>query len=69
MAYEVKVYAVQKADHEGNLGELLAVKLTFAAAHAIAKRKAPAKVHVVTADKTEDLNVRLGLDHRATSYL
>ena len=67
MAYEVRVYVVQKADREGNLGDLLAVKLTFAAAHEIAKRKAPARVHVVTADKTADWNVGLGLDHKATS--
>jgi hypothetical protein len=32
VAYEVKTYVVQKADRERNLGELLAVKLTFAAA-------------------------------------
>ena len=68
MAYEVRVYVVQKADHEGRLGDLLAVKLTYAAAHAIAKRKAPARVHVVTADKTDDLNVDLGLDHRVCGY-
>ena len=54
MAYEVRVYVVQKADREGNLGDLVAVKLTFAAAHEIAKRKAPANIHVVTADKTAD---------------
>ena len=46
----------------------LAVKLTFAAAHEIAKRKAPARVHVVTADKTDDLNVDLRLDHGVCSY-
>ena len=57
MAYEVKVYAVQKADHEGALGELLAVKLTFASAHAIALKHAPAKVHCAVADKTDGLNV------------
>ena len=68
MAYEVKVYVVQRADREGNLGELLAVKLTFAAAHTIAKRKAPARVHVVTADKTANCNVGLGLDDKETSW-
>lgn len=62
MAYDVKTYIVQKAAPDGTLGRLLAVKLTFAAAHTIAKRFAPAKVHVVTADKTDDPNVAFGLD-------
>ena len=49
-SYQTKVYVVQKSDVEGNLGRLLAVKLTHAAAHAVAKRHAPAKVHFVLAD-------------------
>jgi hypothetical protein len=57
VSYEVKTYVVQKADADGALGELLAVKLTFAAAHAIARRHAPAGVCQVVADKTEDCNV------------
>ena len=64
MAYEVKTYVVQKADHEGNLGALLAVKLTFGAAHAIALRHAPAKVHFAVAEKTEDLNLDRVSDQR-----
>jgi len=56
-SYQTKVYVVQKSDVEGNLGRLLAVKLTHAAAHAVAKRHAPAKVHFVLADKSEQLNV------------
>jgi hypothetical protein len=57
MAYEVKVYVVQKGDHEGNLGEILAVKLTYGAAHAVAKQHAPAKVHFAVADKAESRNI------------
>ena len=60
MAYETKVYVVQKADREGRLGEVLAVKLNHTAAHAIAKKHAPAKVHFAIADKSEDLNVDHG---------
>lgn len=56
-SYQTKVYVVQKADPEGNLGKVLAVKLTHTSAHAVAKRHAPAKVHFVIADKTEALNV------------
>jgi hypothetical protein len=56
VAYSCKVYVVQKADRDGTLGRVLAAKLTFQAAHAIAKRFAPARVHVVDADKTEDIN-------------
>jgi hypothetical protein len=54
--YTVKVYVVQKADRAGNLGPVLAVKLTHAAAHALAKQHAPAKVIFAVADKTQDLN-------------
>lgn len=62
MAYIVKVYVVQKADKEGKLGELLAVKLTWTEAHTIARRNAPAGVTPVIADKTEELNVGHGKD-------
>lgn len=55
--YKVKTYVVQKADRKGNLGEVLAVKLTFESAHRIAKRCAPAKVTFVMADKTDEPNV------------
>ena len=57
MSFSAKVYVVQKADEEGKLGELLAVKLTHAAAHAIALKFAPAKVHFVIADKSVAPNV------------
>lgn len=57
MAFETRVYVVQKADREGNLGEVLAAKLSFGAAHAIAKKHAPAKVHFCIADKSEQLNI------------
>lgn len=60
-SYQTKVYVVQKADPDGKLGQLLAVKLTYAAAHEIAKRHAPAKVHFVVADKSQTLNVGLNL--------
>ena len=43
--YTTKTYVVQQADREGVLGDVLAVKLTHAAAHAIAKRHARAIVH------------------------
>jgi hypothetical protein len=55
--FAVKVYVVQKADRQGRLhGDVLAVKLTHAAAHTVAKQNAPAKVTCVLADKTEFLN-------------
>ena len=51
--FAVKVYVVQKADRQGRLhGDVLAVKLTHAAAHRIARDNAPAKVTCVLADKT-----------------
>ena len=62
--YQTKVYVVQKADSGGLLRDVLAVKLTLAAAHAIAKRHAPAKVHFVTADKSEELNVERQVSHK-----
>jgi hypothetical protein len=43
---------------------VLAVKLTLAAAHATAKRHAPAKVHFVMADKSEELNVERQVSHK-----
>ena len=61
MAFQTKVYVVQKADPEGKLGQLLAVKLTYAAAHEIAKKNAPAKVHFVVADKSPEKNIGLNL--------
>ena len=57
MGFQSKVYIVQKYDRRGVPGEVLAVKLTFAAAHQVAKDHAPAKVLFGTADKTLELNV------------
>jgi hypothetical protein len=55
--FVARVYVVQKADREGNLyGDVLAVKLTFEAAQALAVRYAPAKVTMVLADKTHLIN-------------
>jgi hypothetical protein len=55
--FKVKVYIVQKADRKGHLyGDILAAKLTFQAAHEIAKAHAPAKVTCILADKTPYLN-------------
>jgi hypothetical protein len=50
--FDVKVYIVQKFDRDGNPGEVLAVKLTHASAHMLAKAAAPAKVIFGVADKT-----------------
>lgn len=51
--YTVKVYVVQQADKHGNLvGPVIGVKLTYLAAHEIAKQFAPAKVTTIIADKT-----------------
>ena len=62
MAYEVKVYVVQRFDHDGNCGPVVAVKLTRTEAHKIAKEFAPATVLCVIADKTPICNVNyLGL--------
>ena len=55
-SYSTKVYVVQKADHDGNLGEVLAVKLNYISAHKIAKSYAPAKVIPFLADKVEELS-------------
>ena len=50
--FTVKVYVAQKVDVRGRLGEVLAIKLTHAAAHAVAKAYAPAAVTCIIADKT-----------------
>lgn len=55
--YQTKVYVVQKATRDGVLGEVIAVKLAYGPAHAIAKRFAPATVHFVVADKSESPNL------------
>jgi hypothetical protein len=57
MAYQAKVYVVQRFDHDGRHGPVVAVKLTHADAHKIAKDLAPAKVTCVIADKTPEPNV------------
>lgn len=55
--YNVKVYVVQRADAQGNpVGAPVGAKLTFAAAHQVAKDHAPAKVTCVVADKTDEPN-------------
>jgi hypothetical protein len=54
MAYETKVYVVQKANAEGELtADLLGVKLTHLSAHQLAKAHAPAAVRPFVADKLE----------------
>ncbi|WP_113155968.1 hypothetical protein [Nitratireductor sp. OM-1] len=51
--YSVRVYVVQLADAQGNLtGPVVAAKLTYKAAHEIAKEYAPAKVTPMIADKS-----------------
>ncbi len=55
--YQTKVYVVQKAGPNGVLGDVIAVKLTHGAAHAIAKAHAPCKVHFAIADKSDEVNV------------
>lgn len=55
--YQTKVYVVQKADRDGVLGAVLAVKLTHKAAHTVAKAFAPAKVHFALADKSDQPNM------------
>lgn len=54
---------VQRADNSGKpIGEVLAVKLTYIAAHKIAKEFAPARVTCIQADKTNyPNNLRLQL--------
>ena len=55
--YVVKVYVAQKMDARGRLGEVLAIKLTHAAAHAVAKAYAPAAVSCIVADKNSFPNM------------
>jgi hypothetical protein len=50
---QVKVYVIQRYDKNGNPGEVIDVKLSFAAAHDIAKKYAPAKVLYDLADKSD----------------
>ncbi len=50
--YSTKTYVVQRKS-----GEVIAVKLRWEDAHAIAKREAPCRVIFAFADKTPDLNV------------
>jgi len=55
--YVCKTYVVMKADRDGYLyGAPLAVKLTYAAAHKIAKRHVPARVFCLIADKNDSEN-------------
>ena len=55
--WTTKTYVVQKADRAGNLlPEILGVKLTYSAAHAVAKANAPAKVLFAIADKDDVAN-------------
>ena len=60
MAYEVKVYVVQRYERDGTPGEVIAAKLTHNAAHTIAKKNAPARVIFTVADKSDGLNVEQG---------
>jgi hypothetical protein len=57
MAFETKCYVVQKFDRDGSPGAVLAVKLVWVAAHALAVKHAPAKVIFSVANKDEFLNV------------
>lgn len=57
MAYQAKVYVVQRVGRDGEHGPVIAVKLTHADAHNIAKKFAPARVLTVIADKTDLPNV------------
>lgn len=64
MSFSPKVYIVQKFSREGEPREVLAVKLTFSAAHDVAKAFAPAKVLFGLADKGLELNVSDHTEHR-----
>ena len=55
--FSPKIYIVQQYDRDGSPGTVLGVKLTFAAAHQLAKAHAPAKVLYGEADKTAQPNV------------
>jgi hypothetical protein len=50
--YTTKVFIVQRAS-----GEVIGSKLTFIAAHRLAKKEAPCQVIFSIADKTEEPNV------------
>lgn len=52
MAYETKVYIVQKAD-----GEVIGAKTAFQPAHTMAKANAPSRVLFSMADKSLKKNV------------
>ena len=67
MAFDVKVYVVQRFDRDGREGPVLAVKLTREAAHAVAKANAPAKVIFALADKGARLNVVQTTDKPASN--
>ncbi len=47
----LKTYVVQKYSRDGKPGEVIDCKLTWGAAHAVAKANAPAKVITIVADK------------------
>lgn len=64
--YTSKVYVVQKFDRDEQPGAVIAVKLTWDAAHQIARRYAPAKVIFANADKDPTPNVaQNGAHYRA----
>lgn len=55
-SFEPKVYIVQRYGRDGRPGEVLGAKLTFKAAHDLAKDHAPACVWFAKADKTRAPN-------------
>ena len=65
MAFEIKVYVVQKFHRDGTPGEVLAVKLTRQAAHQVALEYAPSKVIFAVADKSSFANVVQDASHRS----
>ena len=67
VAFETKVYVVQKFDREDNPGEVLAVKLTRQAAHQVALENAPAKLIFAVADKSSFPNVVQGTSQQSRS--
>ncbi len=53
----LKVYLVQRARDDGTIDpEILAAKLTHAAAHEVARRYAPARIVSLVADKSLEEN-------------
>ena len=54
--FATKVYVVQRYDRHGAPGEVIGVKLTWDAAHLLAKDEAPARVWFAKADKTAQAN-------------